>query len=61
MLCYKNVDSDILNNVILQLHTPLSASVVLQWTIRDGHKVNLPWALLVKDDLIYLKPGYYFC
>ena len=39
------------------LHTPLSASVVLQWTIRDGHKVNLPWALLVKDDLIYLKPG----
>ena len=39
------------------LHTPLSASVVLQWTIRDGHKVNLPWALLVKNDLIYLKPG----
>ena len=25
------------------LHTPLSASVVLQWTIRDGQKVNLPW------------------
>ena len=39
------------------LHTPLSASVVLQWTIRDGHKINLPWALLVKNDLIYLKPG----
>ena len=39
------------------LHTPLSASVVLQWTIRDDHKVNLPWALLVKNDSIYLKPG----
>lgn len=39
------------------LHTPLSASVVLQWTIRDGRKINLPWALLVKNDLIYLKPG----
>ena len=39
------------------LHTPLSASVVLQWTIRDGQKVNLPWSLLAKNDLIYLKPG----
>ncbi len=39
------------------LHTPLSASVVLQWTIRDGHKVNLPWAMLVQNDFIFLKPG----
>ena len=39
------------------LHTPLSASVVLQWTIRDGCRVNLPWALLVQGDMIYLKPG----
>lgn len=39
------------------LHTPLSGSVVLQWAIRDGHQVNLPWALLVENDLILLKPG----
>ena len=39
------------------LHTPLTGSAVLQWSLRDGHKVNLPWALLVENDLIYLKPG----
>ena len=39
------------------LHTPLSASAVLQWTYRDDQKVNLPWALLVKGDLILIKPG----
>ncbi len=41
----------------LHLHTPTSASIVLQWTIRDRKHVNLPWALLVKGDLILLKPG----
>ena len=39
------------------LHTPLTASVILQWTIRDREQVNLPWALLVKGDLIMMKPG----
>ena len=29
------------------LHNPLSASIVLQWTVRDGDIVNLPWSLLV--------------
>ena len=33
------------------LHTPMSASVVLQWTLRDGKVVNLPWTLLVKSVL----------
>ena len=39
------------------LHTPLSASIVLQWTIRDSHIINLPWALLVKGDIVLIKPG----
>ena len=37
------------------LHTPLSASATLQWTFRDGKKVNCPWALLVEGDVILLK------
>ncbi|CAB4063191.1 unnamed protein product [Lepeophtheirus salmonis] len=39
------------------LNTPYSSSIKLQWTQRDGYKVNLPWSLLVKGDLIYLRPG----
>eukprot|EP00095_Tigriopus_kingsejongensis_P007584 maker-scaffold506_size152672-snap-gene-0.29 protein:Tk07584 transcript:maker-scaffold506_size152672-snap-gene-0.29-mRNA-1 annotation:"Uncharacterized protein KIAA0195" len=39
------------------LHTPMAASIVLQWTIRDKKQVNLPWALLVESDLVFLKPG----
>jgi len=39
------------------LHTPPSASLVLQWTMRDGYLVNLPWALLVKGDLVVLREG----
>lgn len=35
----------------------LCFSVTLQWTYRDGKIVNLPWALLVKDDIIVLRPG----
>ncbi len=38
-------------------HTPLSASIVLQWAIRDRRHVNVPWALLVEGDLILMKPG----
>lgn len=33
---------------------------MLQWTLRDGAQVNLPWALLVKDDVIMVKPGQGF-
>lgn len=36
---------------------PFSPSVTLQWTQRDGLLVNLPWALLVKGDIVHLKPG----
>lgn len=36
---------------------PYSPSVTLQWTHRDGVLVNLPWALLVKGDVVLLKPG----
>lgn len=39
------------------LCSPLSPCVTLQWTYRDGVIVNLPWALLVKDDYIVLRPG----
>ena len=39
------------------LHTPLSSSVALQWTLRNGSLVNLPWALLVEGDVILIKPG----
>lgn len=34
------------------LFTPFSPCITLQWTYRDGKLVNLPWALLVKDDII---------
>ena len=39
------------------LHSPPSASILLQWTERDGALINLPWALLVRDDVIHLRPG----
>ena len=39
------------------LHTPVANTIVLQWTIRDRKQVNLPWALLVQNDLILIKPG----
>jgi len=39
------------------LHTPMSASVVLQWVVRNGEMVNLPWPLLVKGDIVLIKPG----
>lgn len=39
------------------LHTPPADSIMLEWTIRDGEIVNLPWALLVRDDVVLLKPG----
>ncbi|XP_053975201.1 transmembrane protein 94 isoform X2 [Hylaeus volcanicus] len=39
------------------LCSPLSPCLTLQWTYRDGHIVNLPWALLVAGDIIVIKPG----
>lgn len=39
------------------LHSPLSPCITLQWTLRDGNTVNLPWSLLVQGDVILLKPG----
>ncbi|KAF5293602.1 hypothetical protein FQA39_LY03087 [Lamprigera yunnana] len=36
---------------------PYSPCITLQWTYRDGNLVNLPWALLVKDDIILMRPG----
>ncbi|XP_076171840.1 transmembrane protein 94-like protein l(2)k05819 isoform X4 [Ptiloglossa arizonensis] len=39
------------------LCSPLSPCLTLQWTYRDSHIVNLPWALLVAGDIIVIKPG----
>ncbi|XP_077286131.1 transmembrane protein 94-like protein l(2)k05819 isoform X3 [Arctopsyche grandis] len=39
------------------LCAPFSPCVTLQWTYRDGKVVNLPWALLVKNDIIVMRPG----
>nr|XP_012144918.1 PREDICTED: uncharacterized protein KIAA0195 isoform X3 [Megachile rotundata] len=39
------------------LCSPLSPCLTLQWTYRNGHIVNLPWALLVAGDIIVMKPG----
>ncbi|XP_031353618.1 transmembrane protein 94 isoform X2 [Photinus pyralis] len=36
---------------------PYSPCITLQWTYRDGKLVNLPWALLVKDDIVLIRPG----
>ncbi|XP_042206100.1 transmembrane protein 94-like isoform X2 [Homarus americanus] len=36
------------------LHSPC---ITLQWTRRDGNTVNLPWSLLVRGDIILMKPG----
>ncbi|KAL1497616.1 hypothetical protein ABEB36_008545 [Hypothenemus hampei] len=39
------------------LFTPYSPCITLQWAYRDGKLVNLPWALLVKEDIILVRPG----
>ncbi|XP_017785001.1 PREDICTED: transmembrane protein 94 isoform X2 [Nicrophorus vespilloides] len=39
------------------LYTPFSPCITLQWTYRDNKIVNLPWALLVQDDIIVVRPG----
>lgn len=39
------------------LCSPFSPCITLQWTYRDAKIVNLPWALLVKDDVIVIRAG----
>lgn len=39
------------------LFSPHTNSIMLQWTLRDGQLVNLPWTLLVTDDIILMRPG----
>ena len=39
------------------IHIPTSPSISLQWTYRDGALVNLPTSLLVKGDVVVLRPG----
>ncbi|XP_075252161.1 uncharacterized protein LOC142344422 isoform X4 [Convolutriloba macropyga] len=39
------------------LHAPISPSVSLQWTHRDHHLVNLPANLLVRGDVVEIRPG----
>ncbi|XP_046406252.1 transmembrane protein 94 isoform X2 [Ischnura elegans] len=39
------------------LCSPYSPCITLQWTYRDGHLVNLPWALLVAGDVVLMRPG----
>lgn len=39
------------------LCSPFSPCITLQWTYRDGKLVNLPWALLVKDDVVVIRAG----
>lgn len=37
--------------------SPMSPCVTLQLCYRDCEIVNLPWAMLVKNDVIVIKPG----
>ncbi|KAK3089400.1 hypothetical protein FSP39_003342 [Pinctada imbricata] len=39
------------------LHMPISPCISLQWTVRGQDIVNLPMPLLVKGDVILLRPG----
>ncbi|XP_055296845.1 transmembrane protein 94 isoform X2 [Sitodiplosis mosellana] len=39
------------------VYSPMSPCVTLQLCYRDGGVVNLPWALLVKNDVIVIKSG----
>lgn len=39
------------------INSPISPCISLQWTIRDGINTNVPVPLLVKEDIILLRPG----
>ncbi|KFM78854.1 hypothetical protein X975_25768, partial [Stegodyphus mimosarum] len=45
-------------NQYLNLHTPQSPCISVQWTYRDGHLLNLPCSLLVEGDVILMRPGH---
>jgi len=46
-----------INYNIFEVDMPSSQSITSQETIRDGKVVNLPLNLLVKGDLIKIRPG----
>ncbi|VEN47495.1 unnamed protein product [Callosobruchus maculatus] len=39
------------------LCSPFSPCITSQWVYRDNKLVNIPWALLVKGDIILIRPG----
>lgn len=39
------------------LCVPFSPCITLQWTYRDNRIVNVPWALLVKNDIVVIRAG----
>ncbi|KAL4241053.1 hypothetical protein ACF0H5_001831 [Mactra antiquata] len=45
-------------NYFPRIESPLSPCYSLQWTIRDGTYYNIPTPLLVKGDIILLRPGH---
>lgn len=45
------------NRLFFGRFTPFSPCITLQWTYRDNKLINLPWALLVKGDVILVRPG----
>lgn len=58
--CYSNEELILhwaSGNFYPHLNTPTSPCISLQWTFRDGKLVNLPTALLVTGDVIFLNPG----
>lgn len=55
--CVSDINSKIDTKNIRFLMDCLFSQVSLQWTYRDGHIVNLPWALLVRGDVIVIRPG----
>lgn len=44
-------------SVYESLWQPMSPCISLQWTLRDGHLVNCPTQLIVKGDIIRIRPG----
>ncbi|PAA61229.1 hypothetical protein BOX15_Mlig031032g1, partial [Macrostomum lignano] len=42
------------------LSAPSVSTIHCHWTLRDGHLINLPAMLLVRDDIIYVRPGIAF-
>lgn len=41
----------------INLHTPITPCILLQWVLRDGETVNVNTCLLVEGDVIVLRPG----